>query len=327
MKKYNVLVAAVSILFGLAIFWFSRGLSTMSSDGVPGEAFWPHMIAWLLIGLGILQLIEVFAFPAINAGREVILGAPGNLWAYLTAAVAFGFATLMAWAGFVIAGVIMMPIIMVIMGERHPCEYRCYNRRRHRHHLVLLRSHLQHFAAGPDISVIAREGTKIMYDIIQAAGIVFSYQALLILFMGTLAGILIGSLPGLTVNMGIALLMPMTFSFQGLEGILMLLGVYCGAIYGGSISAILINTPGTPASAATVLDGYPMTLKGEAGRALGLSTASSMFGGLFSTIALIIIAPQLAKVATGLSAPDYFALGVFGYPSSPRFPPNRLSKA
>jgi len=82
-----------------------------------------------------------------------------------------------------------------------------------------------------------------MHDIIQAAGIVFSYQALLIVFMGTLAGILIGSLPGLTVNMGIALLMPLTFSFQGLEGILMLLGVYCGAIYGGSISAILINTP------------------------------------------------------------------------------------
>jgi len=151
-----------------------------------------------------------------------------------------------------------------------------------------------------------------MHDIIQAAGIVFSYQALLIVFMGTLAGILIGSLPGLTVNMGIALLMPLTFSFQGLEGILMLLGVYCGAIYGGSISAILINTPGTPASAATVLDGYPMTLKGEAGRALGLSTASSMFGGLFSAIALIIVAPQLAKVATGLAAPDYFALGVFG---------------
>ncbi|TCT36322.1 tripartite tricarboxylate transporter TctB family protein [Martelella mediterranea] len=120
MKKYNVLVAAVSILLGLAIFWFSRGLTTMSPDGVPGEAFWPHMIAWLLIGLGILQLIEVFAFPAINAGREVILGAPGNLWAYLTAAVAFGFATLMAWAGFVIGGVIIMPIVMLIMGERRP---------------------------------------------------------------------------------------------------------------------------------------------------------------------------------------------------------------
>ncbi|WP_176084031.1 tripartite tricarboxylate transporter permease [Martelella sp. HB161492] len=151
-----------------------------------------------------------------------------------------------------------------------------------------------------------------MNDILQAAAVVFSYQSLLVIILGTAAGIIIGSLPGLTTNMGIALLMPLTFTFQGLEGILMLLGVYCGSIYGGSISAILINTPGTPASAATVLDGYPMTLKGEAGRALGLSTASSMFGGLFSAAALVIIAPQLAKVATGLSAPDYFALGVFG---------------
>ncbi|WP_207765873.1 tripartite tricarboxylate transporter permease [Pleomorphomonas carboxyditropha] len=151
-----------------------------------------------------------------------------------------------------------------------------------------------------------------MIDILHAAEIVFSAQSLLMLFLGVFAGIIIGALPGLTVNMGIALLLPLTFSFEGMAGILMLLGVYCGAIYGGSITAILINTPGTPASAATVLDGYPMAMKGEAGRALGLSTGSSMFGGLFSTIALVLVAPQLAKVATGLSAPEYFALGVFG---------------
>ncbi|MDR1828841.1 MAG: tripartite tricarboxylate transporter permease, partial [Methylobacteriaceae bacterium] len=151
-----------------------------------------------------------------------------------------------------------------------------------------------------------------MNEVLQAAGFVFGYQTLFIIFLGTLSGIIIGALPGLTVNMGIALLMPLTFTFQGMTGILMLLGVYCGAIYGGSISAILINTPGTPASAATVLDGYPMTLKGEAGRALGLSTTSSLFGGTFSALALVVVAPQLAKVATGLSAPDYFALGVFG---------------
>jgi len=151
-----------------------------------------------------------------------------------------------------------------------------------------------------------------MIDILHAAEIVFSAQSLLMLFLGVFAGIIIGALPGLTVNMGIALLLPLTFTFEGMAGILMLLGVYCGAIYGGSITAILINTPGTPASAATVLDGYPMAMKGEAGRALGLSTASSMFGGLFSTIALVLVAPQLAKVATGLSAPEYFALGVFG---------------
>lgn len=151
-----------------------------------------------------------------------------------------------------------------------------------------------------------------MIEIIQAAEIVFSAQSLLMLFLGVFAGITIGALPGLTVNMGIALLLPLTFTFEGMAGILMLLGVYCGAIYGGSITAILINTPGTPASAATVLDGYPMAMKGEAGRALGLSTGSSLFGGLFSTVALVLVAPQLAKVATGLSAPEYFALGVFG---------------
>nr|WP_272210307.1 tripartite tricarboxylate transporter TctB family protein [Marinicella sp. W31]MDC2876175.1 tripartite tricarboxylate transporter TctB family protein [Marinicella sp. W31] len=120
MKKYNVLVAGASVLLGLAIFWFSRGLTTISADGVPGEAFWPHMIAWLLIGLGVLQLIEVIAFPATNADRTVTLGGTGNLWAYLTAAVAFGFATLMTWAGFLIAGGVTMPIVMLIMGERRP---------------------------------------------------------------------------------------------------------------------------------------------------------------------------------------------------------------
>jgi putative tricarboxylic transport membrane protein len=151
-----------------------------------------------------------------------------------------------------------------------------------------------------------------MNDILSAASVVFSFNAMLMIFLGTLAGVIIGALPGLTVNMGIALLMPLTFSFQGMTGILMLLGVYCGAIYGGSISAILINTPGTPASAATILDGYPMAMKGEAGRALGLSTTSSMFGGIFSTICLILISPLLAKVAVGLSAPEYFALAVFG---------------
>lgn len=151
-----------------------------------------------------------------------------------------------------------------------------------------------------------------MNDVLQAITLVFSLEILGMIFFGTFVGILIGALPGLTVNMGIALLLPLTYSFQGMTGILMLLGVYCGAVYGGSITAILINTPGTPASAATVLDGYPMAKKGQAGRALGISTLGSMFGGIFSVIALIVIAPQLAKVATGFSAPEYFALAVFG---------------
>ncbi|SQI44106.1 Tripartite tricarboxylate transporter TctA family [Leminorella richardii] len=151
-----------------------------------------------------------------------------------------------------------------------------------------------------------------MNEVLEALFIVFSLETVSMILLGVLAGIIIGALPGLTVNMGIALLLPLTYSFQGMTGILLLLGVYCGAVYGGSITAILISTPGTPASAATVLDGYPMAKKGEAGRALGLSTLASMFGGLFSTVALVMIAPMLAKVATGFSAPEYFALAVFG---------------
>lgn len=93
----------------------------------------------------------------------------------------------------------------------------------------------------------------------------------------------------------------------------MLLGIYCGAIYGGSISAILLRTPGTPASVATTLDGYPMATKlGQPGRALGLSTMGSAFGGIFSAICLIILSPLLARVALQFSKPEYFALAVFG---------------
>ncbi|MEC3990124.1 tripartite tricarboxylate transporter permease [Proteus mirabilis] len=147
-------------------------------------------------------------------------------------------------------------------------------------------------------------------EILDALMVVFSLETITMILLGVFAGIIIGALPGLTVNMGIALLLPLTYSFQGMTGILLLLGMYCGAVYGGSITAILISTPGTPASAATVLDGYPMAKKGEAGRALGLSTMGSMFGGVFSTIALIVIAPQLAKVATGFSAAEYFALAI-----------------
>ncbi|PHV70239.1 C4-dicarboxylate ABC transporter permease [Sporanaerobium hydrogeniformans] len=152
-----------------------------------------------------------------------------------------------------------------------------------------------------------------MSEILAALGQIFVPINIIGLIFGTFIGILIGAMPGLSVNMGIALLFPLTFAFQGIGGILMLLGIYCGAIYGGSISAILLKTPGTPASAATTLDGYPMAVKyKQPGRALGLSTFGSMFGGIFSTICLILLAPQLAKVALQFSKPEYFALAIFG---------------
>ena len=149
--------------------------------------------------------------------------------------------------------------------------------------------------------------------VIEAFVQVFQPMNIIGLVFGTGIGILIGALPGLSVNMGIALLFPLTFAYTGIGGILMLMGIYCGAIYGGSISAILLNTPGTPASAATTLDGFPLAIKkNQPGRALGLSTLGSLFGGVFSAITLMLISPLLAKVALKFSKPEFFALAIFG---------------
>ena len=134
-----------------------------------------------------------------------------------------------------------------------------------------------------------------------------------VIFFGTLIGILVGAMPGLSSIMGLSIMMPLTLSLEGNAGILMLLGVFCGAIYGGSITAILIKTPGTANSAATVLDGYPMATKlGQPGRAIGISTMASTFGGLFSAVMLLWTAPLLSKFALKFGAAEYFALAVFG---------------
>lgn len=99
---------------------------------------------------------------------------------------------------------------------------------------------------------------------------------------------------------------------DAVTGLIMLVGIYIGAIYGGSISAILLNTPGTPASAATCLDGYPLVKKGQAVKALSASTIASVIGGLISCLALVTISPYLARFALKFSAPEYFSLALFG---------------
>jgi putative tricarboxylic transport membrane protein len=130
--------------------------------------------------------------------------------------------------------------------------------------------------------------------------------------MGSFMGIIIGAIPGLTATMGIALLVPFTFGMNPITGIVMLLGIYTGAIYGGGIASILIKTPGTPAAAATVFDGYPMAQKGMAGKAIGIATVASGIGGTFTALCLTFFAPILANFALRFSAPEYFALAVFG---------------
>lgn len=141
---------------------------------------------------------------------------------------------------------------------------------------------------------------------------IFSFNVLIALLIGVVGGMIIGALPGLSGSMAIALLLPITFSMDSAAGLIMLMAIYTSAMTGGSISAILLHTPGTPANAATVLDGYPLTKQGRGLEAIGMSLMGSVFGGVFSAIALFIIAPPLAKVSLMFSEPEYFLVAVFG---------------
>jgi len=137
-------------------------------------------------------------------------------------------------------------------------------------------------------------------------------EVLMYNIFGVLVGMIIGTLPGLSATMGIAVLTPLTFWLKPSQGLAMLLGVYNSAIWAGGISAILVNTPGTPASIAQTFDGYKMTKKGQIGLALGVNTIYSVIGGLFSTFVLIVAAFPIANFALKFGPPEYFALAIFG---------------
>lgn len=128
----------------------------------------------------------------------------------------------------------------------------------------------------------------------------------------TLLGIVVGALPGLTATLGVALLTTLTFKMAAGDAILILICMYVGAIYGGSRSAILLNIPGTPANAATTLDGFPLARRGEAGRAMGIATTGSFLGTLIGIFFLATIAPVLAEFALEFGAFEFFWLAVFG---------------
>ena len=141
---------------------------------------------------------------------------------------------------------------------------------------------------------------------------VFSPFGLLMITIGVVVGMFAGAMPGLGPSIGIALLIPFTYSMEAHYALLLLVSLYMAAEYGGSISAILLSTPGTAAAAATVVDGYPMKMQGRALEALGVSLTASSVGGLFGAVALILFAQPLAKAALLISPAGYFAIGLFG---------------
>ncbi|MBZ4688642.1 MAG: C4-dicarboxylate transporter permease [Clostridiales bacterium] len=145
-----------------------------------------------------------------------------------------------------------------------------------------------------------------------AMGHIFNLSNFLLMTLGVAAGIVVGCLPGLTATMALAVLVPFTFTMDPATGLMTLGGIYVGAIYGGCISAILINTPGTPSAIATTFDGYPLTKKGKGEHALVAAAYSSGVGGVIGAILLMFLAPLLVKVALKFGPPEYFWLATFG---------------
>lgn len=130
--------------------------------------------------------------------------------------------------------------------------------------------------------------------------------------IGIFVGIIFGAIPGMNGNLAITVLLPFTFQMGTVPALLMLTAIFFGSNFGGSISAILINTPGTNAAAATLIDGYPMCRNGQPRRALDMALTASTAGGLISALCLLFFAPQISKVAITFGSPEYFALALFG---------------
>lgn len=141
---------------------------------------------------------------------------------------------------------------------------------------------------------------------------VFEPTTFLMMIIGCTGGIIVGAIPGLSGSTGIILLLPLIYNLDMVPAIVVMAAMFCGSMYGGSIPAILIKTPGTPSAAATTLDGYPLASQGKAGKAITVALVSSVIGGLVSAICLLLISPILATWAMKFQAPEYFALALFG---------------
>ena len=139
-----------------------------------------------------------------------------------------------------------------------------------------------------------------------------TFQNILMVMVGCFFGTIIGMLPGLGPMTAIALMIPITYGFDPATGLILMAGVYYGAVFGGSTSSILLNAPGVPGTVATSFDGYPMAQQGKAGKALAIAAWSSFAGGTLSAIYLLFMAPSLSKVSLSFRSPDYFALMILG---------------
>ena len=148
--------------------------------------------------------------------------------------------------------------------------------------------------------------------ITQACSVVFAPVTFLYIFVGTIVGVIFGAMPGVSASMAVVLAMTFSYSMDPLPAIAFLVSVYCAAITGGGITAILFSIPGTPSSATTTFDGYPMAQRGEAGKALGISLVTSAIGGMFSAFCMALLTQPLASAALAFGPAELFGVSFLG---------------
>ena len=145
-----------------------------------------------------------------------------------------------------------------------------------------------------------------------ASGLLFTIENIIWINLGVLVGAIFAAIPGLSVILCVILFLPVTYTMSAIPGMMFLLGIYCAGGYGGSVSAILINTPGTPHAAATMMDGHPLSQQGRTKAALKIALYASTFGGVFSALMLLFLGPQVAKISAMLGTAEYFMVCLFG---------------
>jgi putative tricarboxylic transport membrane protein len=163
--------------------------------------------------------------------------------------------------------------------------------------------------------------------LLEALKTIFIPTNFILILVGMSLGVFFGALPGISSSMGIVLMIPFTYYMGIIPSIILLVALYAGSAYGGSITAILFNTPGTAESVATTFDGYPMAQQGKAGKALGLAMSGSAIGGIFSVLVMLLLAPLLSKIALKIQSAEYFALTLLGIACISSVGSKNLSKA
>lgn len=153
---------------------------------------------------------------------------------------------------------------------------------------------------------------ELLQNLAYGFSIVLNWQALLIMIVGVILGIMAGAMPGISPSSGVALLVPFTYKMPPVLALILLTSIYLASNYGGSITAVLINTPGTPSAVVTAFDGYALTKRGEPGKGLGMALVASTIGGMLGIVILIFFSVPLARMAVGFHPADYFALAMFG---------------